>query len=113
MNFTDLFGVQTTHIEYIIAASNLHAYNYGLKGHTDLATHKKVAANVKVPSFTPKANLRIQVNDNEAPPENPRAFLRSLFAAGTAHVAVQVTLKKMSVPLRRRSPRRRLYLDIV
>ena len=66
---------QSTHIEYIIAASNLHAYNYGLKGHIDLATHKKVASSVNVPNFTPKANLKIQVNDNEAPPENPRKYL--------------------------------------
>lgn len=58
------------HIGYIIAASNLHAYNYGLKGHTDLATHKKVAANAKVPVFSPKSNLKIKVNDSDPEPEN-------------------------------------------
>ncbi|KAF8341326.1 ubiquitin activating enzyme [Cantharellus anzutake] len=58
------------HLAYIISAANLHAYNYGLKGHDDLATFKKLSAAVKVSPFTPKAGVKIQVNENEAVPEN-------------------------------------------
>jgi len=55
------------HLEFIIAAANLHAFNYGLKGETDIALFKKVLANVIVPEFTPKAGVKIQVQENEAP----------------------------------------------
>ncbi|KAN0062349.1 E1 ubiquitin-activating protein [Thecaphora frezii] len=54
-----------THLEYIVAAANLHAENYGLKGETDPAFFKKVLANVQVPEFVPKSNVKVQVNDNE------------------------------------------------
>jgi hypothetical protein len=110
---------QTSHIEYIIAASNLHAYNYGLKGHTDLATHKKVASSVKVPDFTPKANLKIQVNDNEAPPENPRAYLgHELYVFQVPYTRSlliwiwQVMRKKMLVALHHRFHRHPRCLGI-
>lgn len=61
------------HMEYIIAAANLHAFNYGLRGETDPAVLKKILANVIVPEFTPKSNVKIQVNENEAPATNPDA----------------------------------------
>ena len=54
-----------THLEYVISAANLHAQNYGLKGETDPALFRKVLANVNVPDFVPKSNVKIQVNDNE------------------------------------------------
>ncbi|KAK7060226.1 E1 ubiquitin-activating protein [Paramarasmius palmivorus] len=53
------------HLSFIIAAANLHAFNYGLKGETDPNVYKKVADNTIVPEFTPKSGLKIQVNDNE------------------------------------------------
>ncbi|KAF8311823.1 ubiquitin activating enzyme [Clavulina sp. PMI_390] len=59
------------HLGYIIAAANLHAYNYGLKGHSDVAIHKKISAGAQIPVFSPKEGLKTQVNDNDAPPENP------------------------------------------
>ncbi|KAI0347162.1 ubiquitin activating enzyme [Trametopsis cervina] len=56
---------EPTHLQYIIAAANLHAFNYGLRGETDPAIFKKVADSVVIPEFTPKSGVKIQVNDNE------------------------------------------------
>lgn len=55
-----------THMDYVVAAANLHASNYGLKGHADRDAFHKVLSNVIVPDFTPKSNVKIQINDNEA-----------------------------------------------
>jgi ubiquitin-activating enzyme E1 len=49
-----------------------------LNGNTDRATFKKFAAAVPVPFFTPKSNIKIQVNENEAAPENPGTFAPQL-----------------------------------
>ncbi|KAH9938241.1 ubiquitin activating enzyme [Fomitopsis serialis] len=54
-----------THLQYIIAAANLHAYNYGLRGETDPNLFKKVADSVLVPEFQPRSGVKIQVNENE------------------------------------------------
>ncbi|RPD67265.1 ubiquitin activating enzyme [Lentinus tigrinus ALCF2SS1-7] len=59
-----------THLQYIIAAANLHAYNYGLRGETDPALFKKVADEVIVPEFTPKSGVKVQINDNDPTPQN-------------------------------------------
>ncbi|KAJ7638566.1 hypothetical protein FB45DRAFT_988580 [Roridomyces roridus] len=53
------------HLDYIIAAANLHAYNYGLRGETDPAIFRKVADSVVVPEFVPKDGVKIQINENE------------------------------------------------
>jgi len=58
-----------THLGYIIAAANLHAYNYGLKGDIDPALFRKVADAVIVPEFTPKSGVKIQINDNDPVPQ--------------------------------------------
>jgi ubiquitin-activating enzyme E1 len=58
------------HMEYIVSGANLHAFNYGLRGETDMAVFKKVLNHVIVPKFTPKSNVKIQVNENEAAPSN-------------------------------------------
>jgi len=54
-----------THLAFIIAGANLHAYNYGLRGETDPAVFKKIASSVNVPKFVPKSGVKIQVNENE------------------------------------------------
>ncbi|KAF5388441.1 hypothetical protein D9615_000146 [Tricholomella constricta] len=54
-----------THLQYIIAAANLHAFNYGLRGETDSAIFRKVADSVIVPEFMPRSGVKIQVNENE------------------------------------------------
>ncbi|NXD32169.1 UBA1 enzyme, partial [Spelaeornis formosus] len=53
------------HFEYLMAAANLHAFNYGLKGETDPAIFKKTVEAQKIPEFTPKSGVKIQINENE------------------------------------------------
>ncbi|KAI6034062.1 ubiquitin activating enzyme [Pisolithus microcarpus] len=53
------------HLAFIIAAANLHAYNYGLRGETDPNAFKKVADSIIVPEFTPKSGVTIQINEND------------------------------------------------
>ncbi|TFK68587.1 ubiquitin-activating enzyme E1 [Pluteus cervinus] len=57
------------HLEYIIAAANLHAFNYGLRGETDPAIFRKIADTVIVPEFTPRGGVKVQVNENEPVPQ--------------------------------------------
>ncbi|TFK74422.1 ubiquitin activating enzyme [Pluteus cervinus] len=57
------------HLEYIIAAANLHAFNYGLRGETDPAIFRKIADTVIVPEFTPRSGVKVQVNENEPVPQ--------------------------------------------
>jgi ubiquitin-activating enzyme E1 len=54
-----------THLQFIISAANLHAFNYGLRGETDPTVFRKVADSVVVPEFTPRSGIKVQVNDNE------------------------------------------------
>ncbi|WFD31821.1 E1 ubiquitin-activating enzyme [Malassezia sp. CBS 17886] len=56
------------HLAYVIAAANLHAENYGLKGVRDPAYFVNALAHVHVPAFTPRANVKIQVNENDPAP---------------------------------------------
>ncbi|KAI8087746.1 ubiquitin-activating emzyme E1 [Gilbertella persicaria] len=53
------------HLDFIIDAANLHAYNYGLEENTDEAYIRKELANVIVPEFKPKEGVKIQVQENE------------------------------------------------
>lgn len=57
--------VQPTHLQFIIAAANLHAFNYGLNGSTDPSIFKKVAGSLVVPKFVPKSGVKVQINDND------------------------------------------------
>lgn len=60
------FDIQNeNHFNFIVAAANLHAFNYGLKGGADLDTYAKVLAGTKVPEFAPASNVKIQVEENE------------------------------------------------
>ncbi|GJN91936.1 hypothetical protein Rhopal_004961-T1 [Rhodotorula paludigena] len=54
-----------THMEFIIAAANLHAYNYGLKGESNPEYFKKVLDGVFLPEFKPKSGVQVQVKDDE------------------------------------------------
>ncbi|CAG7848457.1 Ubiquitin-activating enzyme E1 1 {ECO:0000269/PubMed:23416107}; AltName: Full=Poly(A)+ RNA transport protein 3 [Serendipita indica DSM 11827] len=60
----------TAHLDYIVAAAHLHAFNYGLHGTNDLDHIAKVASSIKVPEFVPKTNVKVQINDNDPPPAN-------------------------------------------
>jgi hypothetical protein len=52
-----------------VAAANLHAFNYGLHGTQDLDHYVKVASAVNVPPFAPKSNVKVQLTDNDPPPQ--------------------------------------------
>ncbi|TXT08346.1 uncharacterized protein COLE_05270 [Cutaneotrichosporon oleaginosum] len=56
---------------YLVAAANLHAYNYGLKGERDPAVFRKALEGFEVPKFVPKSGVKIQVNENEPVNETP------------------------------------------
>lgn len=60
---------QPLHLQYIIAAANLHAFNYGLRGETDPAIFRKIADSVIVPEFVPKSGVKIQITENEPVPQ--------------------------------------------
>ncbi|RUS22414.1 ubiquitin-activating emzyme E1 [Endogone sp. FLAS-F59071] len=53
------------HMQFIITAANLHAFNYGLKGETDQAYFRRILADVIVPEFSPRQGVKIQVQENE------------------------------------------------
>ncbi|WVQ99264.1 hypothetical protein IAU59_006396 [Kwoniella sp. CBS 9459] len=55
--------------DYLVAAANLHAFNYGLKGERDPALFRKVVQSMTIPEFTPKSGVKIQVNENEPVPQ--------------------------------------------
>jgi ubiquitin-activating enzyme E1 len=57
-------------LEYVIAAANLHAFNYGLRGDTHAALFRKVADSIIVPEFTPKSGVKVQISDNDPVPQN-------------------------------------------
>lgn len=59
------------HYGYVVAAANLHAFNYGLKGDTDPEVFRKTLDTFEVPKFVPKSGVKIQVNDNEPVNETP------------------------------------------
>ncbi|THH10090.1 hypothetical protein EW145_g1564 [Phellinidium pouzarii] len=60
---------EPTHLQFVISAANLHAYNYGLRGETDSEIFKKVASSVVPPKFVPRSGVKVQINDNDPAPE--------------------------------------------
>jgi ubiquitin-activating enzyme E1 len=55
-----------THFGFIVAAANLHAFNFNIKSPgTDRSIYLKELENVIVPDFTPDANVKIQADDKE------------------------------------------------
>jgi len=66
---------EEAHLDFIIAAANLHAYNYGLKGEINPDVFKQVLETVEVPVFTPKAGVAVQIKDDDpvAANANPAA----------------------------------------
>ncbi|TRX96896.1 hypothetical protein FHL15_002202 [Xylaria flabelliformis] len=66
-----------THFGFIVAAANLHAFNYNIntKG-VDKQLYAKVLDNMIVPDFTPDPGVKIQANDSDPDPNasNPTAF---------------------------------------
>ena len=54
------------HLDFIVAASNLRASMYGIKGRTDKEYFESTLKDVIVPDFTPKSGVKIAANDEEA-----------------------------------------------
>ncbi|KAJ5433342.1 Ubiquitin-activating enzyme [Penicillium daleae] len=58
-----------THIGFVIAGANLHAFNYGIKNPgADNEYYCKVVDDMIIPEFTPSSNVKIQADDNEPDP---------------------------------------------
>eukprot|EP00743_Colponemidia_sp_Colp-15_P004319 GILK01004659.1.p1 GENE.GILK01004659.1~~GILK01004659.1.p1 ORF type:complete len:1074 (+),score=225.12 GILK01004659.1:261-3224(+) len=53
------------HMEFVIAASNLRAFNFGLKGERDVEYFKRVLPSIVVPEFVPQNDVKIATNDAE------------------------------------------------
>ena len=66
----DLDLTNSNIIEFIIAAANLRAYNYGLKGITDKEEIIRELANFKPEDWKPVSDLNIKVNDDDPDVEN-------------------------------------------
>lgn len=54
------------HFDFIVAASNLRAHMFGIKGRTDEGYFLEVLQNVIVPDFSPKEGVKIAVTEGEA-----------------------------------------------
>ncbi|KAG0223004.1 putative ubiquitin activating enzyme [Mortierella sp. GBAus27b] len=71
------------HMDFIITAANLHAFNYGLKGETSPEIFRQTLANVVIPEFQPRSGVKIQVNESETLPteESDQSDLQKLINA--------------------------------
>ncbi|TVY72729.1 Ubiquitin-activating enzyme E1 1 [Fusarium oxysporum f. sp. cubense] len=55
-----------SHFGFIVAAANLHAFNYNIKSPgTDRSIYLRELDSVIVPDFTPSSNVKIQADDKE------------------------------------------------
>lgn len=58
-----------THIGFIVAAANLHAFNYGIKSPgADKGYYRKIVDNMIIPEFSPSSSVKIQADDNDPDP---------------------------------------------
>ncbi|KAH8736420.1 hypothetical protein BGZ61DRAFT_502921 [Ilyonectria robusta] len=58
-----------THFGFVVAAANLHAFNYNIKSPgTDRAIYLRELENVIVPDFSPDSSVKIQADDKEPDP---------------------------------------------
>ena len=53
------------HLDYVIAAANLRAHMYGLKGQTDPSVFKKALETVTVPEWKPKSGIKISSSEDD------------------------------------------------
>lgn len=53
------------HYDFIVAASNLYAEVFGIKGSTDAKAIRKALADVKVPEFVPDKTVKIAASEEE------------------------------------------------
>lgn len=59
-----------THLGFVVAASHLHAFNYGIKSSRNIpdSHYLKVMDNMIIPEFSPNPTVKIQADDNEPDP---------------------------------------------
>lgn len=58
-----------THLGFIIAGANLHAFNYDIKNPgVDKDYYRKIVDDMIIPEFTPSSNVKIQADENEPDP---------------------------------------------
>ncbi|XP_066519656.1 ubiquitin-like modifier-activating enzyme 1 [Hoplias malabaricus] len=55
----------TTHMDFVVAAANLHGQIYGIEGSRDLQDIQTILGGVHVPAFSPKSSVKIAVTDEE------------------------------------------------
>ena len=62
-----------THLGFVVAAANLHAFNYGIKSvGVKEDYYRKVMNNMIIPDFSPNPTVKIQADDNEPDPNANR-----------------------------------------
>lgn len=58
-----------THLGFVIAGANLHAFNYNIKNPgADKDYYRRIVDDMIVPEFTPSSNVKIQADENEPDP---------------------------------------------
>ncbi|KAL9601085.1 MAG: hypothetical protein Q9219_002795 [cf. Caloplaca sp. 3 TL-2023] len=59
-----------THLDFVKASANLHAFNYGITGGREVsdAQYAKVMESMIIPDFSPNPAVKIQADDNEPDP---------------------------------------------
>jgi len=62
------------HFDFVCAAANLRAENYGLQGTKDADEIKSILKQVNVPEFQPKSGVKIAVTDAEAQAQSDAGF---------------------------------------
>ncbi|PHH82501.1 hypothetical protein CDD82_5755 [Ophiocordyceps australis] len=64
-----------THFGFIVAAANLHAFNFNIKSPgLDRSIYTRELENVIVPDFTPDSNVKIQADDRDPDPNADSSF---------------------------------------
>ncbi|KAI9821661.1 MAG: E1 ubiquitin-activating protein [Pycnora praestabilis] len=65
---------KSSHLGFVIAAANLHAFNYGIKGRGVTENQfKRVLDNMIIPEFSPNPSVKIQANDSDPDPNAQQA----------------------------------------
>uniref|UniRef100_A0A6A7G6M5 E1 ubiquitin-activating enzyme n=1 Tax=Hirondellea gigas TaxID=1518452 RepID=A0A6A7G6M5_9CRUS len=67
------------HMDYIISAANLRAFNYELNGRDDVDYFKTVLEKVSVPTFVPKKDFHVATTEEEMKKQEEEAVPENLF----------------------------------